>query len=116
MAKIWNWPIRSFSHGQPQTNNLTVKTDQFPQGLNLFAHATLSQIETRLPHIPANTPIASIVIAGYAVWKDDGTISDRIQPEGLPSTQFIKNVAWVEVMLMARECDAIGNLTLIEWD
>lgn len=52
----------------------------------------------------------------YAVWNADGTIAPPVQPQGHPSAQFIENVAWVEVMLEARECDAVGNLTLIEWN
>lgn len=116
MAKIWNWPIRSFSRGQPQTNNMTVRSTELPRGLNVFAQATLSQVWTSLPNIPANTPIASIGISMYAVWNADGTIAPPVQPQGHPSAQFIENVAWVEVMLEARECDAVGNLTLIEWN
>ena len=116
MAKVWNLPIRSFSHGQPQTNNLTVKSDQLPRGLNVFAFASLSQMNTSAPANPAHTPWASIGIHTYAVWNDDGTVGPQIQPQGLPSSLFIENIAWIEVMLEARECDAIGNLTLIEWN
>ena len=84
--------------------------------MNVFAHATLSQVRMELPYMPAVTPIASIGISMYGVWNADGTIAPPVQPEGFPSGLFIENVAWVEVMLEARECDAVGNLTLIEWN
>jgi hypothetical protein len=116
---IWNWRVHADWHGGSQAalfHTVTVQSDVLPQGVNVFAYVYLTQVLTHRPQDANNTSGAYAYIGRYAVWQADGTQSAPINiSEQHQNSQFIKNCAWVSADLAVRECDAIANLTLMQW-
>ncbi len=116
---IWNWGVRADWHGGSQAalfHTVTVQSDPLPKGVDVFAYVYLTQMITHRPQDPNNTPGAYAFIGRYAVWQPDGTQSAPINiAERHQNDMFIKNCAWVSVDLAVRECDAVANLTLMQW-